>query len=109
MENILLRRCVYVSTLISKSSLLTNVSSQMRGFGPHVRQNILFLRFGHEKVSSDILSLPQIQKGQLSVTGEGMGTKYSYETLTDICLTCFKIQYRISTCLSKPENLRLIP
>ena len=33
----------------------------------------------------------------------------SYGTLTDICLTRFKIQYRISTCLSKPENLRLIP
>ena len=32
-----------------------------------------------------------------------------YGTLTDICLTRFKIQYRISTCLSKPENLRLIP
>ena len=31
-----------------------------------------------------------------------------YGTLTDICLTCFKIQYRISTVLSKPENLRLI-
>ena len=34
---------------------------------------------------------------------------YTYGTLTDICLTRFKIQYRISTCLSKPENLRLIP
>ena len=32
-----------------------------------------------------------------------------YGTLTDICLTRSKIQYRISTCLSKPENLRLIP
>ena len=30
---------------------------------------------------------------------------YSYDaygTFADICLTCFKIQYRISTCLSKP-------
>ena len=40
-----------------------------RGFDPHVRQNILSLRFGHENVSTIILSLPLIQ-GQLSVSGE---------------------------------------
>ena len=47
-----------------------------RGFNPHVRQNILSLRFGHEKNSTTILSLPLIQEGQLSVTGERMGTKH---------------------------------
>ena len=47
-----------------------------RGFDPHVRQNILSLRFGHEKISTTILSLPLIQEGQLSITGERMGTKY---------------------------------
>ena len=47
-----------------------------RGFNPHVRQNILSLGFGHEKNSTTILSLPLIQEGQLSVTGERMGTKY---------------------------------
>ena len=46
------------------------------GFDPHVRQNILSLRFHHEKISTTILSLPLIQEGQLSVTGERMGTKY---------------------------------
>ena len=46
-----------------------------RGFDPHVRQNILSLRFGHENNSTAILSLPLIQEGQLSVTGERMGTK----------------------------------
>ena len=46
------------------------------GFDPHVRQNILSLRFGHEKISATILSLPLIQEGQLSVTSERMGTKY---------------------------------
>ena len=46
-----------------------------RRFDPHVRQNILLLRFGHEKISTTILSLSLIQEGQLSVTGEGMGTK----------------------------------
>ena len=47
-----------------------------RGFDPHVRKNILSLRFGHENVSTTILSLPLIQERQLSVTGERMGTKY---------------------------------
>ena len=47
-----------------------------RGFDPHVRQNILSSRFGHENISTAILSLPLIQEGQLSVTGERMGTKY---------------------------------
>ena len=36
-----------------------------RGFGPHVWQNILSLRFGHEKISTTILTLPLIQEGQL--------------------------------------------
>ena len=47
-----------------------------RRFDPHVRQNILSLRFGHENISTTILSLPLIQEGQLSVTGERMGTNY---------------------------------
>ena len=44
--------------------------------GPHVRQNILSLIFGRENISTTILSLPLIQEGQLSVTGERTGTKY---------------------------------
>ena len=47
-----------------------------RGFDPHVQQNVLSQGFGHEKISTTILSLPLIQEGQLSVTGEIMGTKY---------------------------------
>ena len=46
------------------------------GFDPHVWQNILSLRFGHEKISTIILSLPLTQEGQLSVTDERMGTTY---------------------------------
>ena len=46
------------------------------GVYPHVRENTLSLRFGHGKISTTILSLPLIQEGQLSVTGEKMGTKY---------------------------------
>ena len=45
-------------------------------------------RFGHEKNSTTILSLPLIQEGQLSVTGKRMCTKYwlsknSVDRLTD--------------------------
>ena len=35
-----------------------------------------FMEFGHEIISTAILSLPLIQEGQLSVTGERMGIKY---------------------------------
>ena len=34
------------------------------------------LSFGHEKNSTTILTLPLIQEGQLSVTGERRGPKY---------------------------------
>ena len=54
------------------------------GFDPHFRQSILSLRFGHEKISLTILSLPLIQGGQLLVTGERMGTKYWY-TAQEAC------------------------
>ena len=50
--------------------------AESRRFDPKVRQNILSLRFGHEKNSTTILSLPLIQEGQLSVTGKIMGAKY---------------------------------
>ena len=40
-----------------------------RGFDPHVRQHS-FVEFGHEIISTAILSFPLIQEGQLSVTGE---------------------------------------
>ena len=46
-----------------------------RGFDHHVRQHS-FVEFGHEIISTAILSLPLIQEGQLSVTGEITCTKY---------------------------------
>ena len=49
----------------------------LRMKGPLVRSgsgHILSLRFGHEKKSTTILTLPLIQEGQLSITGERMGT-----------------------------------
>ena len=55
-----------------RCSLIGCVSSwyaDSRGCDPHIRQNILLLRFCHEKTSMTILSLPLIQEGQLSVTG----------------------------------------
>ena len=44
-----------------------------RGFDPRVRQHS-FVEIGYEIISSAILSLPLIQVGQLSVTGERMCT-----------------------------------
>ena len=49
--------------------------SDVGGFDPHVRQHF-FVEFGHEIVSTAILSLPLIQEGQLSVTGDRICTKY---------------------------------
>ena len=45
-----------------------------RGCDPHVRQHSS-VEIGHEIISTAILSLPLIQEGQLSVTGERMCTK----------------------------------
>ena len=46
-----------------------------RGFDPHVRQHSS-MEIGHEIIYTAILSLPLIQEGQLSVTGERMCTVY---------------------------------
>ena len=55
-----------------------------RGFNPHIWQHS-FIQIGHAIISSAILSLPLIQKGQLSVTGERMCSEYvnSVDRLTD--------------------------
>ena len=45
-----------------------------RGFNPRRGRNILSWRFDHEIFSTVILSLPLIQEGQLSVSGERMCT-----------------------------------
>ena len=45
------------------------------GFDPPVRQHSL-VAVGQEIISTAILSLPLIQVGQLSVTGERMCTKF---------------------------------
>ena len=44
-----------------------------RGFDPPVRQHS-YVEIGHEIISTAIISLPLIQVGQLSVTGERMCT-----------------------------------
>ena len=44
------------------------------GFGP--RPGHISYRFGHEIISTAILSLPLIPIEQLSITGESMGTLY---------------------------------
>ena len=53
----------------------SDFESSGRWFEPR-SGHILSLRFGHEKTISTIIHiLPLIQEGQLSVTGERMGTK----------------------------------
>ena len=53
----------------------SDCESRGRWFEPQ-SSHILSLRFGHEKISTTILTLPLIQEGQLSVTGIRMDTKY---------------------------------
>ena len=53
----------------------SDCESRGRRFDPQ-SGHILLLRFGYEKKSTTILTLPLIQEGQLSVTGERMGTNY---------------------------------
>ena len=45
-----------------------------RGFNPHRGRQHSFVEIGHEIFSTVILSLPLIQEGQLSVSGERMCT-----------------------------------
>ena len=44
------------------------------GFNPHLGQQHSFMEMNHEIFSTVILSLPLIQEGQLSVSGERMCT-----------------------------------
>ena len=84
MERIIKRIYMYIlaMTLLKKARRGSSIGCASawhvdgHGFDPHVRQNILLLRFGHENISTTILYLPLIQEGQLSVTDERMGTKY---------------------------------
>ena len=46
-----------------------------RDLDPHVRQHS-FVQMGYEIISTAIISLPLIQVGQLSVTGERMCLQY---------------------------------
>ena len=46
----------------------------MLTLGTRVRHPHLSKEFGHEIISTAILSLPLIQVGQLSFTGESIGT-----------------------------------
>ena len=43
--------------------------------------HIIFMEIDHEIISTDILTLPLIRKGRLSVTGKEMCTRYWYTTL----------------------------
>ena len=55
------------------------------GCDPHVRQHS-FVEIGHEIISLDTLSLPLIQEGNLSVTGENMCTNNKLAAANWLCL-----------------------
>ena len=57
-----------------KTKIIALWYSDDSGFDPPVWRTSLhsFVEIGHEILSTDILSLPLIQVGQLSVTGERM-------------------------------------
>ena len=68
-----------VSTLITKHlfAVVTNSSNSSpggRGFNPRRGRQHSFVEIDHEIFSTVILSLPLIQEGQLSVSGERMCT-----------------------------------
>ena len=68
-----IRKCCVYNALrpgaVARSDTRPPGMQTVAGFDPHVRQNILVLRFGHENVSTIILSLPLIQEGQLACPG----------------------------------------
>ena len=67
------RECHDQSSQPSAIGSEADCESKGRWFKLRSGQN-LSLRFGHEKQSTTILTLSLIQEGQLSVTGERMGS-----------------------------------
>ena len=71
-ESVLTNNCLFHCVGAGRDSSIGCMSAW---FDPHIRQNS-FVEFGHEIISTAILSLPLVQEGPLSVTGERMCTKY---------------------------------
>ena len=63
------------SRAVARSDLRPTGMRTIAGSIPTSDKHILW-RFGHEQISTTILSLPLIQDGQLSVTCERICTKY---------------------------------
>ena len=72
-----------------------------RGLDPHARQNILSLRFGHEK-SKAILSIPLIQEEQLSVTGERSTGKLPRRLAQEQCVRLTDCAQNDLKCVEGP-------
>ena len=64
----------FLQIIVARPDSLVGCYSGGRGLDPPVRQHS-FVETGHEIIATTILSLPLIQGGQLSVTGERMCTK----------------------------------
>ena len=54
--------------------MCVRLETRSRGFEPRRGRHHSFVEIDHEIFSMVILSLPLIQEGQLSVSGERMGT-----------------------------------
>ena len=67
-----------ICTISGEVALPCTIVEGGREINPHV-WHILSWRFGHENISTAILSTPQIQIVQFSVNGKRMCTKYFYQ------------------------------
>ena len=61
---------------IAQSGASLTANQGVAGSSPGLSNHIFSLRFGHEKISTTILTIPLIQEGQLSITSGRMGNKY---------------------------------
>ena len=69
---------------LSGSDALSSWTSERRGFNPRRGRQHSFVEIDHEIFSTVILSLPLIQGGQLSVSGEGGQLSVSGERMCTI-------------------------
>ena len=66
--------CLWGEKTHKKKTKKTHTHTKIGGFNPHRGRQHSFVEIDHEIFSTVILSLPLIQEGQLSVSGERMCT-----------------------------------
>ena len=73
-EALVIILCVCLPALVAQLDAPSDWRPGGRGFNPRRGQQHSFVEIDHEIFSTVILSLPLIQEGQLSVSGERMCT-----------------------------------